>query len=156
MDICEKIAYIDGLTEGLDLDKTTKEGKILAAVIDLLKDITEEICDIEDACDDMMDTADGIANDTVDAAQGIEAQTLANVYLALDNDLEIIPVINKIDLPNADIPKRIEELTTTLGFKEEDIVLCSAKTGEGVKEILDKIVEVIPQPKEPDTHKDLC
>ena len=53
MDICEKIAYIDGLTEGLDLDKTTKEGKILAAVIDLLKVITEEICDIEDACDDM-------------------------------------------------------------------------------------------------------
>ncbi len=89
----------------------------------------------------------------IDAAQGIEAQTLANFYLALDSDLTIIPVINKIDLPNADVPKRIKELTTTLGFKEEDIVLCSAKTGEGVKEILDKIVEVIPSPKEPDTDE---
>jgi len=89
----------------------------------------------------------------IDAAQGIEAQTLANFYLALESDLTIIPVINKIDLPNADIPKRIEELTKTLGFKEEDIVLCSAKTGVGVKEILDKIVEVIPAPKEPDTKE---
>jgi len=89
----------------------------------------------------------------IDAAQGIEAQTLANFYLALESDLTIIPVINKIDLPNADVPKRIEELTKTLGFKEEDIVLCSAKTGEGVKEILDKIVENIPCPKEPDTNE---
>jgi GTP-binding protein LepA len=89
----------------------------------------------------------------IDAAQGIEAQTLANFYLALESDLTIIPVINKIDLPNADVPKRIEELTKTLGFKEEDIVLCSAKTGVGVKEILDKIVEVIPAPKEPDTKE---
>ena len=89
----------------------------------------------------------------IDAAQGIEAQTLANFYLALESDLTIIPVINKIDLPNADIPKRIEELTKTLGFKEEDIVLCSAKTGVGVKEILDKIVEIIPAPKEPDTKE---
>ena len=87
----------------------------------------------------------------IDAAQGIEAQTLANFYLALESDLTIIPVINKIDLPNADVPKRIEELTKTLGFREEDIVLCSAKTGEGVKDILDKIVEVIPCPKGPDT-----
>ncbi|MCR5223690.1 MAG: translation elongation factor 4 [Bacilli bacterium] len=89
----------------------------------------------------------------IDAAQGIEAQTLANFYLALESDLTIIPVINKIDLPNADVPKRIEELTKTLGFKEEDIVLCSAKTGVGVKEILDKIVENIPCPKEPDTNE---
>ncbi|MCR4581510.1 MAG: translation elongation factor 4 [Bacilli bacterium] len=89
----------------------------------------------------------------IDAAQGIEAQTLANFYLALESDLAIIPVINKIDLPNADVPKRIEELTKTLGFREEDIVLCSAKTGEGVKEILDKIVEVIPAPKELDTKE---
>ena len=89
----------------------------------------------------------------VDAAQGIEAQTLANFYLALESDLTIIPVINKIDLPNADVPKRIEELTQTLGFTEDDIVLCSAKTGEGVKDILDKIVEKIPAPKEPDTKE---
>ena len=65
----------------------------------------------------------------VDAAQGIEAQTLANVYLALENNLEIIPVINKIDLPNADIPSRVKELEDTFGFKKDEIILTSAKTG---------------------------
>ena len=70
----------------------------------------------------------------VDASQGIEAQTLANLYLALENDLTIIPVINKIDLPNANVPKVKEELVKTLGFKEEEILLCSAKTGIGVIE----------------------
>src|SRR5574344_1470821 len=79
----------------------------------------------------------------VDAAQGIEAQTLANLYLALNSDLKIIPVINKIDLPNADVPKVKEELINILGFKDEEIMLCSAKTGEGVKEILDAIIERI-------------
>ena len=69
----------------------------------------------------------------VDAAQGIEAQTLANVYLALENDLTIIPVINKIDLPNADIPKVKKELKDTFGFDDEEIILTSAKTGEGIK-----------------------
>ncbi len=83
----------------------------------------------------------------VDAAQGIEAQTLANLYLALNQNLKIIPVINKIDLPNADIPKVKKELIDVLGFKEEDIVLCSGKTGEGVKELLDKVVEYIPAPE---------
>ena len=83
----------------------------------------------------------------VDASQGIEAQTLANLYLALDNDLTIIPVINKIDLPSADIPKVKKELMDLIGFDEEDIVLTSAKTGEGIKELLDKIVEKIPSPK---------
>ena len=82
----------------------------------------------------------------VDAAQGIEAQTLANLYLAMANDLEIIPVINKIDLPNADIPKVMKELETVLGFKKEDVILCSGKTGEGVKELLDRVIEVIPAP----------
>ena len=86
----------------------------------------------------------------VDAAQGIEAQTLANLYLALGNDLTIIPVINKIDLPNADVPKRIEELTNILGFREDEILKCSAKTGEGVPEILDAIVERINPPKDSD------
>lgn len=83
----------------------------------------------------------------VDAAQGIEAQTLANLYLAMNNDLEIIPVINKIDLPNANIPKVIKELHDVLGFKEEDIILCSGKTGVGVDKLLDRIVEKIPAPK---------
>ena len=83
----------------------------------------------------------------VDAAQGIEAQTLANIYLALENDLTIIPVINKIDLPNADIPKVKEELINTLGFDEDEIILTSAKTGEGIKELVEAIIERIPAPK---------
>ena len=83
----------------------------------------------------------------VDAAQGIEAQTLANLYLALENDLTIIPVINKIDLPNANIPKVKQELIEVLGFKEEDIILCSAKTGEGVEKILDAVIEKINPPQ---------
>ena len=83
----------------------------------------------------------------VDAAQGIEAQTLANLYLAMDNDLKIIPVINKIDLPNADIPKVLKELKSVLGFNEEEVILCSGKTGEGVDKLLDAVVEKIPEPK---------
>ncbi len=83
----------------------------------------------------------------VDAAQGIEAQTLANLYLALDSDLTIIPVINKIDLPNADVPKVKEELKKIFGFREEEILLCSGKTGVGVKELLDVIVERIGPPE---------
>ena len=82
----------------------------------------------------------------VDAAQGIEAQTLANLYLALENNLTIIPIINKIDLPNADIEKVKEEIITTFGFKEEDIILTSAKTGYGIDGLLDAIVDRIPFP----------
>ena len=82
----------------------------------------------------------------VDAAQGIEAQTLANLYLALENNLTIIPVINKIDLPNADIPKRLSELKETLGFDESEVILCSGKTGEGVEELLDAIIKRVPAP----------
>ena len=82
----------------------------------------------------------------VDAAQGIEAQTLANLYLALDNHLTIIPVINKIDLPSADPEKVMNELEN-IGFDREDIVLTSAKTGQGIDELLEKIIEVIPSPK---------
>ena len=82
----------------------------------------------------------------VDASQGIEAQTLANLYLALDNNLEIIPVINKIDLPSADPEKVIGELEN-IGFNREDIILTSAKTGEGVDKLLDKIIEKVPAPK---------
>ena len=83
----------------------------------------------------------------VDAAQGIEAQTLANLYLALSADLKIIPVINKIDLPNANIPKVKEELKKVLGFKDEEILLCSGKTGVGVKELIERVIEDIPAPK---------
>ena len=89
----------------------------------------------------------------VDAAQGIEAQTLANIYLALENNLTIIPVINKIDLPNADVPKVKKELIETLGFSEDEILLTSAKTGEGIKELIETIIEKIPSPKEEKSHK---
>lgn len=84
----------------------------------------------------------------VDATQGIEAQTLANVYLALENNLEIIPVINKIDLPSADILKVEKELYDTFGFTSEEIVKVSAKTGVGIPELVDKIIERVPAPKE--------
>ena len=83
----------------------------------------------------------------VDAAQGIEAQTLANLYQALDNNLVIIPVINKIDLPNADIERVKKELMDTIGFDEEEILLVSAKTGVGIKELVEAIIERIPAPK---------
>ncbi|MDD4036577.1 MAG: translation elongation factor 4 [Bacilli bacterium] len=83
----------------------------------------------------------------VDAAQGIEAQTLANVYLAMENNLTIIPVINKIDLPNANIPKVKKEIIETLGFNETEIILTSAKTGEGIKEVIEEIIKKIPAPE---------
>ena len=82
----------------------------------------------------------------VDASQGVEAQTLANLYLALDNNLTIIPVINKIDLPSADPEKVIKELET-IGFSRNEIVLTSAKTGVGIEELIEKIIEIIPCPK---------
>lgn len=82
----------------------------------------------------------------VDAAQGIEAQTLANVYLALENDLTIIPVINKIDLPNADIDKVKKELREVLGFSDDEVILTSAKTGFGIDKLLDAVIERIPCP----------
>lgn len=82
----------------------------------------------------------------VDAAQGIEAQTLANVYLALDNDLELLPVVNKIDLPAAE-PERVkQELEDVIGIDQDDVVLASAKSNIGIDEILEKIVETIPAP----------
>ena len=83
----------------------------------------------------------------VDAAQGIEAQTLANLYQALDNNLVIIPVINKIDLPNANPEKVKKELMDTLGFDEKEFILTSAKNGIGIKELVEAIIERIPAPK---------
>ena len=84
----------------------------------------------------------------VDASQGIQAQTLANVYLAMNAELEIIPVLNKIDLPAADIPRVSKEVINLLGCKEEDIFHISAKTGMGVENVLDAVIEKIPAPKE--------
>lgn len=82
----------------------------------------------------------------VDATQGVEAQTLANVYLALDNDLMIIPVINKIDLPSADIPHTLNEIENRIGLSTADVLKVSAKTGVGVDDMLEKIVELVPPP----------
>ena len=82
----------------------------------------------------------------VDAAQGIEAQTLANVYLALDNDLEILPLINKIDLPSADPDRVKQEVEDIIGLPADDAVLASAKAGIGIEEILEQVVEKVPAP----------
>ena len=92
----------------------------------------------------------------VDATQGIEAQTLANVYLALENNLEIIPVINKIDLPSADIPKVERELYDTFGFKSEEIIKVSAKTGAGIPELVSAIIERVPAPEDKKDDKLKC
>ena len=83
----------------------------------------------------------------VDAAQGIEAQTLANLFLALENNLTIIPVINKIDLPNADPEKVKKELQDNLGFDESEIILTSAKEGIGIKQLVEAVIERIPEPQ---------
>ncbi|GFP29928.1 GTP-binding protein LepA [Candidatus Hakubella thermalkaliphila] len=83
----------------------------------------------------------------VDAVQGIQAQTVANIYLAIDNNLEIIPVLNKIDLPNARVPEVKQELSDLLGVQEEEILEISAKTGHGVGQLLERIITDIPPPR---------
>ncbi len=87
----------------------------------------------------------------VDASQGIQAQTLANVYLALEQDLTIIPVLNKVDLPAADVPRVSKEVINLLGCTEEDIIKISAKTGENVDQVLDAVVDRTPHPRGNDT-----
>jgi GTP-binding protein LepA len=82
----------------------------------------------------------------VDAAQGVEAQTVANLYLAIEHDLEMVPVINKIDLPAADVERVKEEIDEDLGLDADGSVLCSAKTGEGIEDVLEAIVERLPPP----------
>ena len=89
----------------------------------------------------------------VDATQGIQAQTLANVYLALEQDLHIIPVINKIDLPASDVPRVTAEIINLLGCNESDIIKVSAKTGENVEAVLDAIIEKVPAPKNLDSNE---
>lgn len=83
----------------------------------------------------------------VDASQGVEAQTLANVYLAIDNDLEIIPVINKIDLPSASLERTVKEIEDSIGLDCSDVIGISAKTGLNVEQVLEQIVEKVPSPK---------
>ena len=83
----------------------------------------------------------------VDAAQSIQAQTISNLYLALENDLEIIPVLNKVDLPSANVEEVTDDIVDLLGCRPEEIIPASAKTGLGIKEILTAIIERVPAPK---------
>ena len=83
----------------------------------------------------------------VDAAQSIQAQTISNLYLAVDSDLEIIPVVNKIDLPSANPEVVVDEIVSLIGCKEEEVILASAKTGEGIGDIIKGIIERVPAPK---------
>merc|ERR1712134_116397 len=89
----------------------------------------------------------------VDASQGIEAQTLANVYLALENDLEIIPVLNKIDLPGADVDRVTKEIEEVIGLDCSGAILCSAKQGLGIEDILEAVVERVPPPNDTEDQK---
>jgi len=82
----------------------------------------------------------------IDAGQGVEAQTVANYYLAKENGLKIIPVINKIDLVSSDVPRVIRQINSVFGFDEEEIMLCSAKEGKGVIDLLEKVIELVPHP----------
>jgi GTP-binding protein LepA len=82
----------------------------------------------------------------VDASQGVEAQTVGNTYLAIENDLELIPVLNKIDIPNANVEETLAEIVDLIGYKAEECLLASAKTGEGVVDILEAVVERVPPP----------
>ncbi len=102
-------------------------------------DFTYEVSRALDACEG--------AILLVDAAQGIEAQTLANLYLAMENDLEIVPVLNKIDLPAADPEKYALEIANIIGCEPEEVLRVSGKTGEGVPELLDRVCELIPSPE---------
>ncbi|NQU42345.1 elongation factor 4 [bacterium] len=89
----------------------------------------------------------------VDAAQGVEAQTLANVYMAMEHDLEIIPVINKIDLPAAQVEETKNQIEDVIGIDSSNAILCSAKTGIGIKEILEAVVQRIPPPPPPESDR---
>src|SRR5690606_19321289 len=89
----------------------------------------------------------------VDATQGVEAQTVANAYLAVENNLELIPVVNKIDLPAADPDRVAMEIEQVLGLPAEDCIYCSAKTGQGIPQLLDAICEKLPPPRPPQTDK---
>lgn len=88
----------------------------------------------------------------IDAGQGVQAQSLANVYLAIERDLSIVPVINKIDLPSADIEGVRKQIEDVIGLDASDAICCSAKIGVGIDEILDRIIRDVPPPKEPDDH----
>jgi GTP-binding protein LepA len=91
----------------------------------------------------------------VDAAQGVEAQTISNAFKAIEHDLVIIPVVNKVDLPNAEPERRAKEFCEVLGFRMDEIVYTSGKTGIGVEDLLRAVIEKIPSPKNIPTTQDL-
>ena len=91
----------------------------------------------------------------VDASQGIEAQTLSNVYLAMEHDLTIIPVLNKIDLPSADVDRVSQEVMSLLGCRRDDIICVSAKTGMNVASILDAVIDLVPEPRKLDRNSEI-
>ena len=142
----------DQILDSMDLEQERGVTIKLNAVQLKYKDYTFHLIDTPGHVDFSYDVSRSLAACegailVVDASQGIEAQTLANVYLALERDLTIIPVINKIDLPNADVEKVKKEIVDTFGFMEEEILLVSAKENIGIKELLDAIVDRIPAPK---------
>lgn len=83
----------------------------------------------------------------IDATQGIQAQTITNLYLAFDHDLAVIPVLNKVDIPNINLDQRLVEIEHILGFKKDEVILASGKTGQGVEQILDQVIEKVPDPQ---------
>jgi GTP-binding protein LepA len=118
-----------------------------STLADRLLDVTDAVPERE-RVDQILDTMELERERGITIkAQGIQAQTLANLYLAVEHDLEIIPVLNKIDLPVADVPAAIEELMELLGVEAGEILKISAKTGEGVKAVLDAIVDRVPPPE---------
>ncbi len=158
LDICNAVEERDKKTQLLDNMDLERERGItikLNAVELKYKSYTFHLIDTPGHVDFSYEVSRSLAACegailVVDATQGIEAQTLANLYLALDVNLKIIPVINKIDLPNADTQKVKQELIDTIGFNEEEIICLSAKTGVGVEDLLDEIIDKVPSPKQID------